>query len=387
MLGLPDPKEKTLQDTKLISTYRDFCNSMSRDPADRFIKCDGNFFRDLDSWIKKKNFSRFYLLCALYHPNKAQTDNIRKRLSYFINYENQRGVFSGHVYSPKILSSYRQFLEFRNSSDYKTLTQNTVAGKTIGSVKAENSNAPVLNFCFELHISRYNKDWAVVLWWGDAEDMPLDAFPTILGFAGMDDLEKNVAALMIEEELFTMYGDFHEEGGVTDLVSLAWMRDGNFSDENFSYASFFLQFSDKELNHLRKEYGTLKNRKLLETVQEIYSYDEEIDLTKIAVDFGPPKGPGYFKELKVWLDKQLEGMEEDEANRIDELEEIAEPFEQEITCLLDTLLGKRPISGIADMQIYEEKKVSLRIRILEILQETGRLPTVAEIKSSPQKGK
>jgi hypothetical protein len=63
-----------------------------------------------------------------------------------------------------------------------------------------------------------------------------------------------------------------------------------------------------------------------------------------------------------------------------ELGEIAEPFEHQISSLLDALLGPRPAHGIAEMQIYPGKRRFLRERILEILEKTRKLPTVTELK-------
>jgi len=75
----------------------------------------------------------------------------------------------------------------------------------------------------------------------------------------------------------------------------------------------------------------------------------------------------------------LERIEEAHERHVEELEEIAEPFEKQISCLIHTVLGERPVRGIADMRIYEDRRSSLRTQILEFLQKKKRLPTVLEL--------
>ena len=296
MLGLPDPSTAAVDDAALLTVYREFCAGLKPDSDGRFVAADGYLFYSGRSRIKDEDYSLIRLLRALYHPNKTQMDNVRKRLSHFIRYRNSCGDFDGHIYDPEIVACYREFQNFAATPDYGILTGNTADARTLGRVHCEQAAFPGGCYDSELHVSRYSRDWNAVFWWGDAEDEPFEAFPTILGFARTDDRDRNVVALMRQETLFTAPSKFMTVRGVSDLVALSWLRD----DDEFDYAEFFLQFPDAALGVIGKEYGGLLDRVLLEKALDVQGVCGNVDLADVIAEHGLPKGPGYFDKLKVW---------------------------------------------------------------------------------------
>ncbi len=297
LLGLPDPRAVVLEDPQLASVYAEFCDHLAADPHGRFVRADGCVFWNRWTGGCDDRLAALRLLAALYHPNPTQVEGVRRRLGEFVRYRNRRGEFSGHVYDHEVLRCFEAFRDAGqaagHAADHATLTAHTCKGRTLGRLRDDHGAGPGFTFSADLHLSRYADRWAIILFFGDAENDPHEAFPCVLGFARMDQLERNAACLLDQEDLFHSPTTFIMHRGVSDLVALGWYG----GEEEPCVAPFFCQFSDRQLDAFRRAPGGLLDPDLISMADHLVGELGSPAAEEMVARFGPPTGPEYLDEV------------------------------------------------------------------------------------------
>jgi hypothetical protein len=159
------------------------------------------------------------------------------------------------------------------------------------------------------------------------------------------------------------------------------------TDEYYNYAEFFSQFTNKELAHIRQEYGGLLDRNLREKIFTfVCEYRYTFELKNVSNEFGRPSGPGYLDDLHQWFETKTAEWEAEEEREMElrmarwkKLEDNARPFKEQIQALIAAIIGPPRKRGMADARIYHQKQSSLYSRILEYLWNNQSLPTKADL--------
>jgi hypothetical protein len=295
ILGLPDPHAGTLQDPGLAATYREFCASLEVDPEGRFVRADGYPFYHAAGAFQGGDPSWLQLICGLYHPNANQMRFIRTRFRCSMGWgdDEKPWLSQGEVEPWHSLLSLRAFEDFMQTRDYATLTASTVPGRTRGRLEGTIGGFAMASVA-HLHLSRYSRDWTIVVWWAGPEPDAEGVFPTVLGFVRSDDVERNTVHLLNGMELFTLSDRGVATTGVSDLVAAGWVGD----EDQPSIGPFLAQFSDRELAILRAAWGGLLS-------DEAYSAHAmawecvggEDELGTFRERYGPVRSAAYFHEI------------------------------------------------------------------------------------------
>jgi len=160
------------------------------------------------------------------------------------------------------------------------------------------------------------------------------------------------------------------------------LRLSSLNEEEFGFGKVIdrlLQLDDQELEIISRSVGPFYNDDVLNVLHDVFSLCSDNPLKKWKILGGDPES--------FALQTLLEWIEDENDRRNDELRKIAEPFEQQISELISTVIGKRPEHGITGMRIYDFTEISMWQKIIEIFGETRVLPTVDEITSLQKKGK
>jgi hypothetical protein len=297
LLGLPAPGDASLNDPDLARLYAEFCGHLAADPRGRFVRAEGLVF--WDRWTQRLDdrFAALRLLAALYHPNSTQVRAIQRRLGDFIRYRNRRGQFEGHVFDHDVLRCFQTFRDAPDHADFAALTGHTCTARTLGRLADEHAAGPGFTFFAEVHVSRYSDRWAVVLFFGDAENDPYEAFPCVLGFVRTDDVTRNTARLLDPEDLFLAPQPFIIRHGLGELAAVGWFG----GEDDPQCGAFLAQFTDRELAILRQETGSLLDVGFQDLAASIASELDPTDRERVVARFGPPRGPGYLRDLEERL--------------------------------------------------------------------------------------
>jgi len=309
-LKLPDPGSVSFEEPRLLQAYREFCSKLSYTRYGNGIVSDGHYFQfDHEDIFPGKDIPKLCLLSALLHPDRRDLQDIKHKLGAVWRYgRDVLRIKELPPFSFTLGAAFRKFRRFSESLDYQTLNKNTVASEFIGQANSTILHSPGLTWYVEFSARCYNDDWAMILCDTDAEVHPTEAFPTIIGFARMDDLLRNLAAVFVDQEDFYFCHGTIIWPGLGELPNICMLRGAE--GEN-SYGEFFIQLDDHELDYLRKKYGSLENSELLRKIDHIlYGYYLS-DLTPEFYDdiiekFGRPKNPWYLENIIKKLDDEEE---------------------------------------------------------------------------------
>ncbi len=294
LLGLPDPHAGALEDPQLAATYREVCASLEVDPAGRFVRADGYPFYHAASAFTHGDPSWLQLICGLYHPNAHQMRFIRERFRDSMGWgdEEEPWLSEEEVGPWHSLLTLRSFLDFMQSRDFATLTANTVPARTRGRLSGTIGGFGCASAA-HLHLSRYSRDWTIVVWWAGPEPDAEGVFPTVLGFVRSDDLERNTVHLLQGMDLFTIPDQFIGTTGVSDLVAAGWCG----SEDEPSIGPFLAQFCSRELAILRAAWGGLLAKEAYSARALLSECMDEEELRSVRERFGPLRSAAYFEQV------------------------------------------------------------------------------------------
>jgi len=294
ILGLPDPHAGALEDPRLAATYREVCASLEVDRRGRFVRADGYPFYHASSAFTHGDPSWLQLICGLYHPNAHQMRFIRERFRDSMGWgdEEEPWLSEEEVGPWHSLHTLRSFLDFMQSADYATLTANTVPARTRGRLSGTIGGFGGASLA-DLHLSRYSRDWTIVVWWAGPEPDAEGVFPTVLGFVRSDDVERNTVHLLEGMDLFTIPDQFIATTGVSDLVAAGWCG----SEEDPSIGPFWTQFSSRELAILRAAWGGLLEKEAYSAYALLADCMDDDELRSVRERFGPLRSAAYFEQV------------------------------------------------------------------------------------------
>ena len=296
-LRLPDPERVSLSCPQLLAVYMDFCQSLEYCEEQMAIICNSDFFIFSDN-ITELDFPKFRLLSALCRPDDDDISGIKEGLSYVEKVDHRRGIHKGHIRKFSAASALREFANFRQSADYRTLTEDTTESIPLIDFHVELMSAPGMTWTSHRSVIQFNNDWALALYFGDSEDREVDAFPTVLGFVRLDPLHRSFGHLALKNQYaWISEGSFILSSGCTllqeQMLSLCMMMDKDYPPK---YGEMVLGLNDEEMETISKVYGELDSAIFLKELDELYyEFDE---LPSEILNYARPIRPGFLKQAK-----------------------------------------------------------------------------------------
>ena len=304
-LGLPAPGTLLLEDAGLLDSYCKFCAGLSfcSDEQDA-IRCDSDFFSFYTSGggIGPEHYSKLRLLCALMRPSKKLLKEYDRDLREIAGFE----------------EAVQEFGRFRDTEDYRTLTQETTAPRVLGSLNSLFSNAPGVTSSASLVINSWSRNWSILLFYGDADDDRVEEFPKILGFARRSTFPRSAAVILSSESYYTVSAEGEVDGD--DFLAACWVRHGEEGGE--SLGPVLLALDEEALAILSKEYSSLTSPELFEDIRKAETFAEDYLEDRDGVE-GLERVFQEYGDLRAHqgLEKLLQRLEREESRL--ELEERA----------------------------------------------------------------
>lgn len=165
LVGLPDPDAIELEDPALEEAYRKFCSSLTILEGGKAIAA-GEYLWVFAGW--EPNFASLRLMTALFHPNRHQLKKIWERTKVNPAYASQwKGVLKHDI---EVARAFKEMKAFRAQPDFRKLTRNTLPARTLLKHTSVLLSAPGMSWWSTIEASVYNKDWAILMAYGDEED-------------------------------------------------------------------------------------------------------------------------------------------------------------------------------------------------------------------------
>jgi len=234
VLGLPDPGTLVLEDSALLSAYRDFYGKLSLSSEGDVVVCTASFFSFYTpgGGIAPEHLPRLKLLHALMRPTKGALRKMTKRTHAVHDFNVRRGRFQGHVHHFSIAQAVKECARFQASADYHALTKGALPCQTLESLRSVFSNAPGMQWSAELVVDKWSEDWAIMLYYGDAEEDPSAAFPEVVGFAQTAN-DHAVCKLISEQPTYRISSGAEVYGTGKSSLSAYWTCDDEEDDEYY----------------------------------------------------------------------------------------------------------------------------------------------------------
>ncbi len=336
LVGLADPDAITLEDRALQDLYKKFCSSLNILEGGKAIAAHEflGVFKD-----QEPDFTSLKLMTALFHPNRLQMEKIRELTMVNPAYTSQMdGVLK---YDLDVARALREMGTFRAQGDFQKLTQGTLPARTLLQHKSALEWALCSKWLLTLEASVFNKDWAILMAYGDQEDSAWNSFPYVAGFVGVEDLSRNVAIILaslrgdepcrlwVHGDLPIVWDFFGCQEWESELLAICLGKGllwGRYSVND--YGRELLRMTNQELVLARKQFRTLY--KLVEQIEEIVQLLIELgELKECAGDevesshvknvmehlisrYGRPNYLGYFQKIHRDLLDRKKALEEEE---------------------------------------------------------------------------
>ncbi len=186
---------------------------------------------------------RARLLAVLLQPSDADIDELFVRSRDIRNYYIKSGRGDRLLYDFDVGRLLREVATFRQDADYPALASHRPPTRTLFGYRMANCPGPGFEWMNDFRVSQVDRDWAVVLWWGDTENDPWAAFPHVIGWAHTADLYRSLILLlahnywphnMTVRAEFNLYGPEPPPEPWNRGVQIPIYRESENDDENYS---------------------------------------------------------------------------------------------------------------------------------------------------------
>lgn len=198
-LNLPSPDAIHLKDAALSGLYRQVCLE-SRLITDNVVLLNPDLHNLAIGWEEPDSEwqAKLNLLMALWRPNADEYTELMELTGIsesFLKYraESRDEDYDEHVGFARGLWQAQQF---RGSHDSDQIAGEAPPSSHLFTIDVDGMFTPAASYSESLFAVQVSQDWAILLHRHDAEESPAHALPTILGYARIDNLARNVVDLL-----------------------------------------------------------------------------------------------------------------------------------------------------------------------------------------------